>query len=83
MAVYRGQNIKVIDRIDKIRLRIYLEKISGVSASNKEAYLEMCRRYEQEEQDILNAWSDLEPDQADDERNPFGDFNNWNPHPGR
>lgn len=34
-------------RMDNIRLRAYVEKISGISAADSEAFLHACHAYEQ------------------------------------
>jgi hypothetical protein len=35
--------------MDRIRSRIYVEKVSGISAADREAFLQVCSTYEQED----------------------------------
>lgn len=46
----------ITERIDRIRMRIYLEKAFGISAADKKAFLEICQQYEQVNQTDLIDW---------------------------
>lgn len=82
MPVHRSSCTKIIERIDRIRLRAYLEKDSGIPAADREAFLEMCRRHEQRDHLDLASVNDNSQDLQHDEIDPchlgsFSDFDKY------
>lgn len=84
----------ITERLNQIRQRVYLEKISGISATSKEDFIAFCRQYEQKEYrtrsedgqgtsmpDGYGTDQDVSSKKQRDQIhwNSFGDWNNYAP----
>lgn len=81
----RARCSTISERLDQIRLRIRLERISAIPVTSKEEFLEFCRQYERREEE-LSCGGETEWDISLTARqegpihwNPFGDWNNYAP----
>lgn len=66
MELTRSTNLpSLTERLHRLRTRIYLENVSGISASNREAFLAFCREQERlvdSQQNHLSDWSSIWPE---------------------
>lgn len=42
-------HLSIVERMSRLRMRIYLEKASGICVTDKEAFLELCQQQETSE----------------------------------
>lgn len=81
----RARCSTITERLNQIRLRMCLERISGIPVTSKEAFLEFCRQYEQREEELIceceveRDGSLLTEQKGPIHWNPFGDWNNYAP----
>ncbi len=83
-AAQTTSSATIRERIHRIHLRVYLEEFSGIPAANKEAFLELCLRYEQKDQLDLACWNNCRQDRQYKRSNLIGwhasgDWNKYEP----
>ncbi len=78
MPIQTPSGVTISERINKIRLRAHLERVCGISVDNREAFLEVCQRYEQGECiDLTNLDDPRNSERDTAERDTFTDWDKW------